>query len=206
MVYWMRKATGCGEWEVSDMHWAKLMADGLTALRIVLAVAILALAAFAGAEGLHLAAGLLLAAWISDVLDGPLARKSGQVGGWLGSKDLEIDILVGASALIYLAMAGFVSAWVALLHLGAWSVVFWRNGGVPRPYGVLFQAPIYLLFGITALRLVPSVGRRMAEYAIAVPVLGAKEFWGERVPGWWRGLRARAKGILGAWQEGHADE
>jgi cardiolipin synthase len=178
------------------MHWAKNVADGLTAARIGLAVAILGLALFGGADALHLAGWLLLAAWISDVLDGPLARKSGQEGGWLGSKDLEIDIMVGASALIYLAMAGFISAWVAVLHLGAWSVVFWRNGGVPRPYGVLFQAPIYVLFGITALRLVPEVGRRMAAYAIAVPVLGAKEFWGRRVPAWWRQLRGRWSGGL----------
>lgn len=173
------------------MHWAKTAADGLTLVRILCALALLAVAIWQGAQALQLAAGLLLAAWISDALDGPLARKSGQAGGWLGSHDLEIDVAVGASALIYLCLSGYCPPLLGLLHLGGWAVVFWRNGGVPRPYGVLFQAPIYVLFGITALRLVPAMGRRMAAYAVAVPVLGAKDFWGKRVPHWWQSLRTR---------------
>ncbi len=72
--------------EVTGMHWAKKVADALTAARIGLAVAMLGLALFGGADALYLAGWLLLAAWISDVLDGPLARKSGQESGWLGSK------------------------------------------------------------------------------------------------------------------------
>ncbi|MGC9360532.1 MAG: CDP-alcohol phosphatidyltransferase family protein [Anaerolineae bacterium] len=184
----------------------KIAADALTIARILCAMVMLALAVMQGAEALSLAAGILLVAWISDVLDGPLARKSGQVGGWLGSHDLEIDIAVGACALIYLCMSGFCSPLLGLLHLGTWGVIFWHSGGVPRPYGVLFQAPIYLLFGITALRLVPAMGRCMAAYAVAVPILSAKDFWGKRVPRWWRELRQRMTNPMEAQQEGRSEE
>jgi len=177
------------------MSWAKTAADGLTLVRIVCALVLLALAVCQGAQALQLASGVLLAAWISDVLDGPLARKSGQVGGCLGSHDLEIDVAVGAGALIYLCLSGYCPPLLGLLHLSGWAVVFWRHSGVPRPYGVLFQGPIYVLFGIAALRLVPTIGRWMAAYAVAVPILSAKDFWGNRVPSWWKSLQARVEQV-----------
>ena len=75
------------------MGWAKYVADGLTALRAVLAVAIAAVGIARGADGLEAAIVLVLVAWTTDWLDGPVARRSrSERRTWVGEQDLAVDI------------------------------------------------------------------------------------------------------------------
>ncbi len=79
-------------------------ADGLTAYRAVVAVA---LVPALGARRVALAAALLGTGWISDFLDGRAARASAGPTR-LGRSDLWIDTLVGAGAVLGSVAAGWV--------------------------------------------------------------------------------------------------
>lgn len=99
------------------------LADGLTASRVVVALALLGSPADA-------AAVLLLAwAWVSDAVDGPLARSTGRSGrlAWL---DHPADAGVGVALAWYLGGVGFwpqapaVAAAVLLVALWTLTRVF----------------------------------------------------------------------------------
>lgn len=96
-----------------------VVADVLTTARLGLA---LALPVVLGTGRLTVAAVLVSTAWISDILDGRLARSSageGRLGRW----DLTADTAVGAGVLVGLTVAGELPVWyavAALLVLGAW--------------------------------------------------------------------------------------
>ena len=95
------------------------MADVLTSSRLGIAVAVTPLA-----WALHLSAVsvLLSLAWVTDILDGRVARAAG-TRGRLASWDLPVDTIVGLGLLIGLTGAGEVNivfAAVATVGLGAW--------------------------------------------------------------------------------------
>jgi hypothetical protein len=50
---------------------------------------------------------------------------------------------MGVAALIYLEMAGFVDARVAVVYLLIWAILFRRLNRLPMPFGALFQTPVY---------------------------------------------------------------
>lgn len=98
-----------------------ILADLLTAVRLGIA---LVLPVVLGTGRLDTAAFLVSSAWMSDILDGRLARAS--VGeGRLGRWDLIADTAVGAGVVVGLAGAGKLPSWYAvgsLLLLGAWFI------------------------------------------------------------------------------------
>ncbi|RLC92140.1 MAG: hypothetical protein DRI77_13205, partial [Chloroflexi bacterium] len=113
----------------------------------------------------------LLVAWITDVLDGPLARRDPRgIHTWIGDHDLEADLTVALGVWIYLALTGFISPWLAgayvlivaaaLYRFGsahlAWGVqalpygaMIWTAWRVASPYGVLLVAWIGLVLAAT---------------------------------------------------------
>jgi phosphatidylglycerophosphate synthase len=105
----------------------KTLADALTAARFCLAGVILWLGIKGGAEALPAAVVTLVLAWVTDVLDGPLARRdpSGR-HTWIGDRDLEIDISVGVAVLVYLTLAGYVSLKAAVGYSIVCVVLLWR--------------------------------------------------------------------------------
>ena len=114
-----------------------LSADLLTALRLGLAIVLTVLVARGDLEA---AAVGLSAAWLTDALDGALARAAGG-GTRLGEWDLPADVLVGAGVLTGLGLAGDVPAPVALAVTPALLIAFVviRN---PFP-GMVLQAIAY---------------------------------------------------------------
>ncbi len=94
------------------MAWLKPLADGLTGLRLVLSVVLAGWGRLMGSDGLSTAAFLLLAAWTTDALDGPLARKSGVTHqSWIGRNDLLIDIVVATALLSFMRSAELIHPW-----------------------------------------------------------------------------------------------
>jgi phosphatidylglycerophosphate synthase len=92
------------------------IADLLTLFRMASAV-LIAVALATGALGVT--AMLLSAAWLSDALDGRMARLGGRTR--LGEWDVLADAMVGAGAAIGLALAGVLPVWpvlVAVIGLG----------------------------------------------------------------------------------------
>ena len=169
--------------------WKKRLADGLTVTRLLLALGIVWVGFHQGAAGFPVAVVLLLAAWITDVLDGPLARSSGvERQTWIGAHDLHVDLAVGMAVLAYMRIAGFVDARLAVVYLLAWTITFWRLGSFPKPFGALFQGPIYVWFACIALREAPAVGLWLVLYVVVTVGFTWKRFTHRLLPEFFRGL------------------
>lgn len=169
------------------MTLAKPFADLLSVSRALIAVCLMVLGRAAATVLLPVAALLLLASWISDTLDGPLARRGGGQHTWVGDHDLEIDVLVSLGVLTYLVGAGFLAPTYALAYLALWglSIVRW---GWKRDPAMLFQAPIYLWFIIVALREAPEIGRWLVIYPVAAVIVTWPRFPRQVVPDFLAGM------------------
>lgn len=172
---------------------AKQLADLLTGSRVVLALSFVWLAQDHASELLPLAAFLLLASWITDLLDGALARRSGGLTSWVGDHDLEIDVLVSLGVLSYLVGTGHLEPAFAVVYLLLWGVIFWRWGWRRDP-AMLFQAPIYLWFIIVAMQEAPEAGRWLIGYAVAVVIVTWPRFPREVVPNFLSGMSKLMRG------------
>jgi phosphatidylglycerophosphate synthase len=116
----------------------KRLADGLTALRFIVALPMVWIALMLPpARSLAPAVWLTIVAWTSDWLDGPLARRSGSSKQtWLGRHDLEADLV------IVLAQAVVLASWGVLLPAVATLVIV---GGWVSWCAVRGQGPLSLL-------------------------------------------------------------
>jgi hypothetical protein len=168
---------------------AKPLADLITFTRAALSGVLIWLGISRGAEALPLVCWLMIADWMGDALDGPIARRSRVlVHTWIGDHDLEVDITVSFALLIYLLAAGYVDLRIAAVYLLIWALVFWR-WGVPRSLGMLIQAPIYGWFLWVAMRDAPQAGGWVIGWIIAVIVVTWPKFPREVVPGFLSGMR-----------------
>ncbi len=169
------------------MTLARQFADLLSASRALIALSLIVLARFAAAQLLALAALLLLASWITDTLDGPLARRAHDQGSWIGKHDLELDALVSLGVLAYLVGAQFLAPSYALIYLALWTVATIRWGWKRDP-AMLFQAPIYLWFILVAVREAPEIGRWLVIYPLAAVVVTWPRFPRQIVPDFLAGM------------------
>jgi cardiolipin synthase len=177
--------------------WKKRVADGLSLTRFFLALSLVWLGFSQGAAGLSLAVAVLLAAWITDVLDGPLARSSGvKTQTWIGSHDLHIDVAMSTAALIYLNRAGFVDGRVVAAYLFVWAIIFWRLSNLPKSFGALFQAPIYAWFIWTSLQQAPEAGRWLVLYVVVYVASGWKLLIHRLIPEFFRGVQEGLTRVL----------
>lgn len=98
------------------------IADFLTVTRGILGFFIAGLGLRGGKEVLPIAGISLLLAWISDVSDGPLARRdTDHPVTWVGAHDLTADMTVAGGVWMYLTFSGFIppvlSIGIALISL-----------------------------------------------------------------------------------------
>jgi hypothetical protein len=169
---------------------AKQVADVITGMRALIALFLIWLGESQGAAGLHLAIWAMLADWIGDAVDGPIARRSRVVyQSWIGDHDLEVDMTVSVGLLAYLLLSGYLSVWVGAVYIMLWGLGFWRHGGVPRSYGMLFQTPIYAWFLYVALRDAPGTGWVLPAFIVIIIVLTWPRFPQMVIPGFLNGLR-----------------
>lgn len=169
------------------MTLARQFADLLSASRALIAISLIVLARFAAAQLLALAALLLLVSWVTDTLDGPLARKAHDQGTWIGKHDLELDVLVSLGVLAYLVGAQFLAPSYGLIYLALWALATIRWGWKRDP-AMLFQAPIYLWFIIVAMREAPEIGRWLIIYPLAAVVVTWPRFPRQIVPDFLSGM------------------
>lgn len=87
-----------------------ILADILTASRLVIAGALVLLGLLAGREAFPTAVILLIAGWTTDSLDGMAARAAPPTRevSWWGEHDYPIDVLMVFCAGVYLTLAGFI--------------------------------------------------------------------------------------------------
>ena len=172
---------------------AKQVADFITLSRGLMAFFLGGLGLLVGKDALPLAAWVMIADWCGDMVDGPIARRSRiSYHTWIGDHDLQIDMTVSVGLLIYLLGAGYVSWWVGVIYLLAWSLFFLRFGVIPAP-GMLFQAPIYFWFIWTTLQDATGLGVLIIVLILAVVILTWPKFPRVVVPDFLEGMRKTFK-------------
>ena len=170
------------------MFQLKAVADTLTGARFLLGLYVVWLGMSNGAEALPAAALTLLVAWISDVLDGPLARRdSRQRHTWIGDHDLEADLAVALGVWVYLALAGFVSAHLALIYGVAAAAMLWHYGSAPLAWGL--QALPYAAMIWVSVQRVPPYGLLLLTFTGLVVVLTWPRFPQRVLPEFLSGIR-----------------
>jgi cardiolipin synthase (CMP-forming) len=172
---------------------AKQVADLITFSRALLIIVLPWLGLTRGADGLPAAVLMMFYSWISDMLDGPIARRSSRsYHTWLGDHDLEIDMAVASGLLVYMLIAGYVPLVVGALYLLIWVIVF-LYFSVLRSLGMLYQAPIYGWFIWTALKFIPNYGISIIIWIVLVVIITWPRFPKEIVPGFLAGFQAIRK-------------
>ncbi len=166
----------------------KALADTLTGARALLAAWILWLGISGGSAALGAASTTLILAWITDLLDGPLARSSPRpVHTWIGDHDLEVDLSVATSVWLYLALAGYVHVVVAAAYALAVAVALWYFRSRHLAWAV--QAIPYGYMILVALRHAPAYGVAMIVWVLGVVVITWPRFPKETVPEFLAGMR-----------------
>ncbi len=172
------------------MFVAKQVADLITFGRAAASIALVAVGFFFGSEGLPIAAVLMLLSWMSDFVDGPLARRSRiQYHTWIGDHDLEVDMAVAGGLLAYLVLAGFVSLLAGTLYAAVWTWILWNWRG-NRSISMLFQAPIYGWLIWMALKEAQPYGMLLVIWIISLVVITWPRFPREVIPGFLSGFQA----------------
>jgi phosphatidylglycerophosphate synthase len=166
----------------------KTLADTLTSMRFLLAFYLIWLGWKKGPEAIGSAALTLLVAWVTDVLDGPLARRDPRgIRTWIGDRDLEADMMVALGVWIYLTLAGFLSPWLAGVYLVVVAVALWRLGSAQLAWGV--QALPYGAMIWTSWRTAPVCGLLLVAWIGLVIVATWPRFPRQTVPEFLNGVR-----------------
>ncbi len=135
----------------------KTLVDTLTGIRFLLGFDLMWLGLRDGVATLTAAVLTLLVAWITDVLDGPLARCDPRgVHTWIGDHDLAADLTVALGVWIYLVLTGFISPWLAGAYVLIVAAALYRFGSAHLAWGV--QALPYVAMIWTAWRVAPPYG------------------------------------------------
>lgn len=167
---------------------AKQVADLFTLSRAMLVIIFAWLGLAQGREALPAAALLLVYSWTSDLLDGPIARRSRvYYHTWLGDHDLEVDMSASVGVLIYILAAEYVSLWAAGIYLLFWLLIFWK-WGLQRSPGMLFQAPIYAGLIVISLKDAFYYGLLQVFWILSAVIVTWPRFPREVIPGFLAGF------------------
>lgn len=167
----------------------KYIADFLTFSRFLLAAFLAWLGWSRGADGLQLAALMMIVSWASDVIDGTLARRSRvSFKTWIGDHDLYFDMSVAVGLLIFMTAAGYINTSLSIIYILFWGLLFWRFG-ILSVLGKLFQTPIYAWFIFVTFRFAPIYGWIIVFFLLFAIGFTWPRFPQETVPGFLSGFR-----------------
>jgi cardiolipin synthase len=137
--------------EMTALPFLKRVADGLTLVRVLLALVMLWVGLSLGRAALDTAAILLILAWATDLLDGPLARRAHcDRQTWIGDHDLEVDVALSLGLLAYLILGGYVAPLIGAGYVVICGFLLWWSRS--RHLAMAVQAPVYLILIYSALR------------------------------------------------------
>jgi len=166
----------------------KTIADTLTASRFLLALAIVWLGLRIGQPALPTVTLALVMGWVSDVLDGALARRAlNQRRTWLGDNDLSVDVCVALGLLGYLTFSGYVSPAIAVSYVLMTGALIWRFRS--RALAMAAQAPVYAILLYLALRDASTYGALAVGWIVLVTVVTWPRFPKTVVPEFLQGMR-----------------
>jgi phosphatidylglycerophosphate synthase len=178
-----------------SMPWKKRVADLFTIARGPLALVLIWLGVVRGKDGVQLAFALLLIAITLDTLDGYLARLSHYpYQTWIGAHDVAFDIGFSVALLLYLTSAGFLSPYLAAVHVGLWVWILRGQELTANSLAVLFQAPMYA--GVTLAAVLRNVNliAWIGIWLALMLAFAAKRFFRVRLPAFVHDLSDRIWG------------
>jgi len=158
----------------------KPLADLLTVSRVLLGICLAGLGMARRAEALPTAVFTVIISWLTDVLDGPLARHdSDHRITRVGEHDAEADLTVSLGVAAYLILSGYVAGWLGamlvLTILGLWVL---HSHQLAWP----FYALPYVILILIALQDAPLFGWLAVGYLLATLVLCWPRFWQQYLP------------------------
>ncbi len=166
----------------------KTVADVLTGIRFLLGPYIMWLGFHGGPAAIAAAALTLLISWATDLLDGPLARRAQRgIHTWIGDHDLAADVTVALGVWAYLALAGFIPLWPAVVYTLAGAAALWHSRSIHL--GWALQALPYGLMIWTAWRVVPPYGLLLVAWVGFVLVATWPRFPQHTLPEFFSGMR-----------------
>lgn len=169
------------------MLYAKTIADILTAGRAILGLLLIYTGILYKADGLAFATVTLLSAWITDILDGPIARRdTREITTWIGEHDLEADLIVALGVWFYLGLAGFISPiWIiTYLVLAIMAMFITRSIYI----GWLVQVIPYGSMIVVSVMFARPYGIVIITYLLFILVLTWPRFIHQKVPDFVNGL------------------
>ena len=160
----------------------KYLADFLTCSRILISGLLAWIGWSQGADGLQLASILMLTSWMSDVMDGSLARWSQvQYSTWIGNHDLYFDMSVAVGLLVFLTASNLINPSISIIYVICWIFLFWRFG-ILSALGKLFQAPIYGWFIVVTFQNEPLFAWLMMIFLLLAVIFTWPRFPQDTVP------------------------
>ena len=132
---------------------ARVIADSLTLARFAAAALIVSLGLAVGPPAMLAAIGVTMFGWLTDVLDGPIGRRSKSGMSAVARSDFIADCALGYSFFLFVVLAGLFPAWAAIvLVVVNLTAVFLKPTKpvmlvVSAPY---FALPIVQSFGVSA--------------------------------------------------------
>jgi len=154
----------------------KRLADLLTLTRLFLSVGIVTLGVWRGDESLPTVVMMSLLAWMTDTLDGQLARRARPPRvTWIGEQDFPVDVFMVVALLAYLVAIGVVPWQAAFLYLAVAAVAIgWLR---EQAVTLAFMAPVDALFLYTGYQRAPSETRWVLPYLIVTLIVDWDRFW-----------------------------
>jgi hypothetical protein len=173
---------------------AKLVGDFITASRSLLGLAIFWLGLTQRENALPAVVVIMLLDWTGDFVDGTIAKRSRIPRRTrVGDSDVYIDLFVSLCLGVYLISTGYVGLAFGSFYLLGWALVFWRFG-LDKNLLMLMQAPIYLWFIMTTLRVLPESGLWMVVWVIIATAINWRRFSKDIVPKFISGVGSMLRG------------
>lgn len=170
----------------------RLLADLLTVSRVLFSICLAGLGAERGAEALPTAVLIVVISWLTDVLDGPLARHDAdhQVT-WVGEHDAEADLTTSLGVVAYLILSGYLPGWLGTLLiltiLGLWVL---HSHQLAWP----FYAIPYVLLILLALQEAPPFGWLAVGYLLVTLAACWSRFWQQYLPEFFQAIDSLHRG------------
>jgi phosphatidylglycerophosphate synthase len=151
----------------------RILADALTASRLVIAAGIVGIGIPWGRGALNLVQIATLLGWTADTVDGHLARRAPKGRRtWISNHDRTVDAFMVLAGFLYMTAIGFVSWWFCLLYLTVSAGLIYRFRSITL--ATLLEAPLVIQMPVVALREVPSLGLAWLVWGLLALILDRK--------------------------------
>lgn len=166
----------------------KPIADLLTLARFVLGLAIAVVGYFQGSAGLQLVVLLVLVSWLTDILDGKLARRDPETRPtWLGDHEAEADLSTSMGIAVYLLFSGYIPIWAGVITIFVLPAVWLLHSH--QLAWPLYALP-YVGLLIIAYETRPFLAWSIVIYLVITFIIQYPRLFGEHLPEFFESLRS----------------